>query len=71
MGERSDASLDLATGWRYPRTQPSLPESNASVRVPRTGPFWRAGAKAEAGGGKQEGTRLRVTLSAAKGPQPN
>ena len=33
--------LDILTGWRYPRTQPSLPESNATVRVPRTGPFWR------------------------------
>jgi manganese transport protein len=33
--------LDLLTGWRYPRTRPSLPESNASVRVPRTGSFWR------------------------------
>jgi manganese transport protein len=34
-------SLDVLTGWRYPRTQPSLPESNASVRVPRSGSFWR------------------------------
>ena len=33
--------LDVLTGWRYPRTRPSLPESNATVRVPRTGPFWR------------------------------
>jgi manganese transport protein len=33
--------LELLTGWRYPRTQPSLPESNASVRVPRSGPLWR------------------------------
>jgi manganese transport protein len=37
----STPPLDVLTGWRYPRTQPSLPESNASVRVPRTGPFWR------------------------------
>jgi manganese transport protein len=37
----STPPLDVLTGWRYPRTQPSLPESNASVRVPRTGSFWR------------------------------
>jgi manganese transport protein len=37
----STPPLELLTGWRYPRTQPSLPESNASVRVPRSGPFWR------------------------------
>ena len=37
----STPPLDVLTGWRYPRTQPSLPESNASIRVPRTGPFWR------------------------------
>ncbi len=29
------------TGWRYPRTQPSLPESHGSVAVPRAAPFWR------------------------------
>jgi hypothetical protein len=34
-------SLDVLTGWRYPRTQPSLPESNATVQVPRAGPLWR------------------------------
>jgi manganese transport protein len=33
--------LDVLTGWRYPRTQPSLPESHATVRVPRAGPLWR------------------------------
>ena len=37
----STPPLEVLTGWRYPRTQPSLPESNASVQVPRTGPFWR------------------------------
>ena len=37
----STPPLDLVTGWRYPRAQPSLPESNASVRVPRGGPLWR------------------------------
>jgi len=29
------------TGWRYPRTQPSLPESHATVMVPRRIGFWR------------------------------
>jgi manganese transport protein len=33
--------LDALNGWRYPRSQPSLPESHASVRVPRRGSFWR------------------------------
>jgi hypothetical protein len=33
----SVAPLDLLAGWRYPRTQPSLPESNASV-PPETRP---------------------------------
>src|SRR4029450_173086 len=27
-------------GWRYPRTQPSLPESNATVLVPRKVHWW-------------------------------
>jgi manganese transport protein len=36
----STPPFDALTGWRYPRTQPSLPESYASVRVPRSG-FWR------------------------------
>lgn len=31
----STSSFDALTGWRYPRTRPSLPESHASVRVPR------------------------------------
>ncbi len=33
--------IEGLTGWRYPRTQPSLPESHGSVRVPRGGPYWR------------------------------
>jgi manganese transport protein len=33
--------LDILTGWRYPRSQPSLPESHGSVHVPRRGSFWR------------------------------
>ena len=32
---------DASTGWRYPRIRPSLPESHASVGVPREGSFWR------------------------------
>jgi manganese transport protein len=33
--------LDSLTGWRYPRSQPSLPESHGSVPVPRRGSPWR------------------------------
>ena len=29
------------TGWRYPRTQPSLPESHATIHVPVAPGFWR------------------------------
>ena len=28
-------------GWRYPRLNPSLPESHGSVGVPRGVSFWR------------------------------
>ena len=28
-------------GWRYPRAQPSLPESNATILVPRAPGWWR------------------------------
>ncbi len=37
----STPPLDALTGWRYPRSQLSLPESHGSVGVPRGGPFWR------------------------------
>jgi len=37
----STPSFDALTGWRFPRTRPSLPESHASVRVPRGASFWR------------------------------
>ena len=37
----STPPLDVLTGWRYPRSQPSLPESHGSVRVPPRGSFWR------------------------------
>src|SRR3712207_5423771 len=33
--------MDELGGWRYPRTQPSLPESHASVGVPRGASVWR------------------------------
>jgi len=33
--------VDDLGGWRYPRTNPSLPESHASVRIPRGVSFWR------------------------------
>ena len=28
-------------GWRYQRRSPSLPESFRSIKIPRTGPWWR------------------------------
>ncbi len=31
----------LESGWRYQRRVPSLPESFQSVRIARTGPWWR------------------------------
>jgi manganese transport protein len=31
----------VLTGWRYPRTMPSLPESHHSVHVPKGVSFWR------------------------------
>ncbi len=37
----STPPIDTLAGWRYPRTQPSLPESHATVRVPRSSSFWR------------------------------
>ena len=33
--------IDDLTGWRFPRTRPSLPESHASVSVPRNVSVWR------------------------------
>jgi manganese transport protein len=33
--------LEGLAGWRYPRTQPTLPESYHSVRVPKGVSFWR------------------------------
>ena len=33
--------VEELSGWRYPRTRLSLPESHGSVRVPRAVSFWR------------------------------
>ncbi|MFL5516459.1 MAG: Nramp family divalent metal transporter, partial [Gemmatimonadales bacterium] len=33
--------IERLTGWRYPRLNPSLPESHATVRIPRNVSFWR------------------------------
>jgi manganese transport protein len=33
--------VEELTGWRYPRTMPSLPESHHSVHVPKGVSFWR------------------------------
>jgi manganese transport protein len=33
--------VEELSGWRYPRPSPSLPESHASVRIPRNVRFWR------------------------------
>ena len=41
MSAASTSPLRDLTGWRYPRTRPSLPESHHTVAVPRGVPFWR------------------------------
>ncbi len=33
--------VDQLGGWRYPRTNPSLPESHHTIHVPRGASFWR------------------------------
>jgi manganese transport protein len=33
--------IERLPGWRYPRLNPSLPESHATVRIPRNVSFWR------------------------------
>jgi len=37
----SNPPVEVLTGWRYPRTMPSLPESYHSVQVPKGASFWR------------------------------
>ncbi len=41
MSAASTPPVESLTGWRYPRTRPSLPESYHSVRVPGGVSFWR------------------------------
>ena len=33
--------IEELAGWRYPRLNPSLPESHATVLIPRGVSFWR------------------------------
>ena len=33
--------VEELAGWRYPRTQPSLPESHHTIQIPRGVSFWR------------------------------
>ena len=41
MSAASTPPVEELTGWRYPRTMPSLPESYHSVHVPKGVSFWR------------------------------
>ncbi len=41
MSAASNPPVEVLTGWRYPRTMPSLPESYHSVQVPKGASFWR------------------------------
>ena len=41
MSAASTPPVEELTGWRYPRTMPSLPESYHSVHVPKGLSFWR------------------------------
>jgi manganese transport protein len=41
MSAASTPPINELTGWRYPRTMPSLPESHHSVAVPKGVSFWR------------------------------
>ena len=41
MSAASTRPVEELTGWRYPRTMPSLPESYQSVHVPKGVSFWR------------------------------
>jgi len=41
MSAASTPPVEELTGWRYPRTMPSLPESYQSVHVPKGVSFWR------------------------------
>ncbi|MEP7226164.1 MAG: Nramp family divalent metal transporter [Gemmatimonadales bacterium] len=41
MSAASTPPVEELTGWRYPRTMPTLPESYHSVHVPKGVSFWR------------------------------
>jgi manganese transport protein len=41
MSAASTPPVEQVSGWRYPRTLPSLPESHHSIHVPRGVPLWR------------------------------
>jgi manganese transport protein len=41
MNAASTPPVEELTGWRYPRTHPSLPESHHTIQVPRGVSFWR------------------------------
>src|SRR5215208_1708422 len=41
MSAASTTPVGQLSGWRYPRTHPSLPESHHTVPVPRGVSFWR------------------------------
>ena len=41
MNAASTPPVEELAGWRYPRTNPSLPESHHTIQVPRGVSFWR------------------------------
>ncbi|MFL5495588.1 MAG: Nramp family divalent metal transporter [Gemmatimonadales bacterium] len=41
MNAASTPPMEDLSGWRFPRTMPSLPESHHSIHVPRGVSFWR------------------------------
>jgi manganese transport protein len=41
MNAASTPPIEELTGWRYPRTHPSLPESHHTIQIPRGVSFWR------------------------------
>jgi manganese transport protein len=41
MNAASTPPVEELTGWRYPRTHPSLPESHHTIQIPRGVSFWR------------------------------
>ena len=41
MSAASTTPVEQLTGWRYPRTHPTLPESHHTIQIPRGVSFWR------------------------------